>query len=669
MEIAKVQVKSLFGSDVQYIIPLFQRHYVWDQEEQWEPLWKDIKEKAYQRLSEFQRQQFTHFTGTIVVQQKQTNVNEVQKYEIIDGQQRLTTFQVLLCVLRDICKLYEFERIEAAAEQHILNQGTLLDDLNDEQYKLIPTEFDRTSFVALADRRANDSGGQIYSTYNYFKNEISGYVNRDRNKMLALFHSILNDFGFVQILLDPHDEPERIFESLNARAKPLLQFDLLRNNLFLSAGERRDRLYRDYWDQFETPYWDPEDNSGTSSELFLQHFLMAKLGTEKVKPEFNIYQRQYRRELTDNQGIEYEFTELKRYAQVYRKMTDNEDDSEIGQRMQFYRTFDLTTLRPFILFMKCEVGLSDEELNFVFNILESYTIRRMLCCGGKRGLKRYNIFFSEIIKDLKDNFSLEKFIKLLVDEASNSATNYPADDKVRPALHTNYDEHLELFPDDSTIVFPNNQAVRAALHGLWVKTAGQIQRRLIRYILYQIEIMKRNERLVETDNQSFNDQLTLDHIMPIKWKETWTVPVGEGVVIYESDPDINYRVSVNRDVASEELFYYDLFSNGSAERPSRENLVDESYLDAFNLALVRDHFLQSIGNLTLVTGRLNASMSNRPFFDRRERLYANSLLILNREIHENNDWDVNEIQARAERLIADVCKIWPSLDWFAENLP
>ena len=93
MQTTNVQVNTLFGTDIQYIIPLFQRHYVWDRDEQWQPLWEDIEDKARYRLSESQRQQFTHFTGAIVIQQKQTNVDEVPKYEIIDGQQRLTTFQ------------------------------------------------------------------------------------------------------------------------------------------------------------------------------------------------------------------------------------------------------------------------------------------------------------------------------------------------------------------------------------------------------------------------------------------------------------------------------------------------------------------------------------------------------------------------------------------------
>ncbi len=103
MQPTNVNVSSLFGNKVQFRIPLFQRHYVWGFEDQWQPLWEDIEEKSNQRLSQQERDKFSHFTGAIVIQQKPTNVDEVPKYEIIDGQQRLTTFQIILCALRDIC--------------------------------------------------------------------------------------------------------------------------------------------------------------------------------------------------------------------------------------------------------------------------------------------------------------------------------------------------------------------------------------------------------------------------------------------------------------------------------------------------------------------------------------------------------------------------------------
>lgn len=173
MKTPNVLVRALFDSEVQYIIPIFQRHYVWDQEEQWEPLWEDMKIKTDQRLSEEgETQQPSHFTGAIVIQQMETNVDEVRKYEIIDGQQRLTTFQIIFCALRDVCKSLGFGNIKTDVVRHIQNQGSLLDDLNDEQYKLIPTQLDKGSFISLVDERVDESSGQIRSTYNYFKHEI-----------------------------------------------------------------------------------------------------------------------------------------------------------------------------------------------------------------------------------------------------------------------------------------------------------------------------------------------------------------------------------------------------------------------------------------------------------------------------------------------------------------
>ena len=354
MDTTNVQVRSLFGSDRQFVIPLFQRHYVWDREGQWEPLWKDMREKAHQRLSEHQREQFTHFTGAIVIQQKQTRTNEVEKYEIIDGQQRLTTFQIILCALRDVCKLYQldqFEKIEAEADRHVRNQGMLLDS-DDEQYKLVPTEFDRFAFISLVNRRVDKSSGRIRDTYDYFKYEIESYVNRDKDKMLALLRAILNDFGFVEISLDRDDEPEKIFESLNARAKPLLQFDLLRNNLFLRARveDDRDRLYSEYWKHFEGPYWESEVRVGRSkitlSELFFQHFLTAKLGEEDITPLYSAYQRSH---LIGENSIEHELAEFKRYSVVYHEMTACSPHSEIGRKMSFYKIFDIATLHPLLL--------------------------------------------------------------------------------------------------------------------------------------------------------------------------------------------------------------------------------------------------------------------------------------------------------------------------------
>ena len=670
MKVTEENVNSLFGNRVQYKIPLFQRHYVWDEEDQWKPLWNDIKNRF--------SQQGTHFTGTLVIQEENQSSNGERSkneiYEIIDGQQRLTTFQIIFCVFRDLAEEIEYEDLKDEANRYILNRSLKPPRDSNEQYKLIPKDLDKKSFLQLVDGEVDESSGRIRDAYNYFKTAIADYVQKDSDKMSALFETISDNFGFVQILIDSADEPEKIFESLNARGKRLLQFDLLRNNLFLRAHRNRDRLYREYWDHFETPYWDAEEKYGPSSEMFLQHFLMAKLGEERVKPEFNTYQRQYRPKIEGIDTIEDEFSELQKYSEVYQEMTDCKDDSEIGRRMQFYNTFDLTILHPFILFAKCEVGLSDVELDYVFDILESYTIRRMLCCRGKRGLLKFNIFFSELITELRGNFSLESFIKRLSAETSNT-NRYPTDDEIGPALHTKYDEHTILFPDDSTIVFPDNRTVKAVLHGLWAETAGAIRVRLIRYILYRIELMKmREDKFAEP--LVFRDSLTtLEHVMPNEWKETWHLPIADHSVIYKESNN-NLGIYVNRDAESDYLIYEKLFSDSYKEenlgwktQPARNGLAKDSYSDTFQLALARDHLLQSIGNLTLVTRELNSKLGNRTFRKKKEALRKHSSLKLNNEICQQDAWDVNEIHARAEKLIADVCRIWPSLEWFAENIP
>ena len=635
MKTPSVDIDALFGRETQFVIPLFQRHYVWTEAEQWKPLWEDIEGKVCQRLSkEHQEQQFPHFTGAIVIQPKITHVNEVQKYEIIDGQQRLTTFQIVLCALRDICESYKFGDIQGQIERYLRNQSTLLDDSDDEeQYKLIPTEFDKDSFISLIDKGEDKGSESIFSAYTYFEKEIKDYVDGDRSKMLALFRSIKNDFGFVQILLDTHDEPEKIFESLNARGKPLLQFDLLRNNLFLRAriDEDRDRLYRDYWQHFESHYWEREVTVARAkimlSELFFQHFLMAKIDEENVTPLFNVYQR----ELTKDKNIKHELSELKKYSEVYQELTDCSLDSEIGQAMSFYKTFDITTVHPFILFIINELGVSGPDCSKVLQILESYTMRRQLCL--KRGTQSYTKLFSGLIQRLRGrSFDLGDFVNLLSDEKAKAT------------------------------VWPTDSDVKTFLTSAW--HIYDINKKVIRYILYRIELMKReNNQLLETDALVFDNKLSLEHVMPEKWQRTWSLPLGvkeDNTPFFKSENRIYYK----------DLFLSEYRANNPEweAEPYEDGLADESYELLLQVAHQRIERLQSIGNLTLVTSRHNSRMSNKEFSEKKASLFRNSLLMMNKEISGNDIWDIPQIDRRTEDLFTYFCSIWPSAESFAENI-
>ncbi len=625
MQPTNVNISTLFGNKIQFRIPLFQRHYVWELDDQWQPLWEDIEEKSNKRLSQPQRDEFSHFTGAIVIQQKPTNVDEVPKYEIIDGQQRLTTFQIILCTLRDICTSLMFKDIADEVGAYILNKGMLSEGYNGEHYKLVPTDFDKPALINIVEMSAaGNSGERIQEAYGYFQGMIQNYAEGDKEKILSLFYAVLNDFGFVQILIDSDDEPEMIFESLNGRGKSLLQFDLLRNNLFLRtriSEDDRDKLYKDYWSHFETGYWETKVKVGRKreilSELFFQHFLMAKLGEDSVSPLFTTYQRTYRKELTtENQSPKDELMELSRYSKTYKDITDCDMGSAVGLPMRFYKIFDITSLHPFVLYLVNDSGVSKADILLVLQALESYTLRRMLCTS--QGHKNYNKFFSEEIrKHRKSGFDVRKFIQNLSSQSSDTSK------------------------------WPANDEVKSALQGQW--SGIGINRNVIRYILYRIELLNRGDNeLTEKDDLPFNQQLTLEHILPEKWHESWQLPIGDGSLTYDElfPKEYEYR-KTNR---VRDSFIQLLIS--------KEDLVDPSYWGAFKLARERDRLLQNIGNLTIVTHKLNASMSNAPYSKKRELLFSNSILMVNKEIYKSDSWDVAEIRQREQQLYEQFCAIW-----------
>ena len=654
-----VKVSNIFEPNVQYRIPLFQRNYVWSEKEQWKPLWKDILQ---QQTSDPQEKKMTHFTGAIVVQQQQS-LAQPPIYDIIDGQQRLTTFQIVLCAMRDVCKRNEYDDIANDVNRYLTNQGELLKA--DQRHKIVPTKRDKASFIALLDNDVANSRGRVFSAYSYFYDQIHELVNRDHGKITNLFYTIIDSFGFVRILIDEIDKPEKIFESLNARGKDLFEFDKLRNNLFLRAGENSDDLYEKYWEHFESDYWDPEPEKpkkeGTSCEMFLQHFLMSKLARDDVTPLFSVYENDYQEKLKgEEQTVEDELASLKTYSGIYREMMDCNEKTLIGTRMKFYKTFSLTTMHPFLLFVICDVRLGEIELKRVLDILESYTLRRMLCCKGDGGLTGSNKFFPRLIKNLQGNFSLDKFIQLLAAETSDTHY-YPTDSEIRNALYARLELTPLDFPGKETLIFPNDQLMKAALSGFWTQTAGRSKQKLIKYILYRIEQVKQaNNKFSE--EIVFDNKLSLEHVMPKEWHKTWDLPITPEAVSHNPD---THKVTVNTDVASERKFYHELFDDPNTE-PSRDRLAKPTYANAYNLAIVRDAFLENIGNLTLVKQNLNSRLGNRLFVQKKDAL-KDSILELNREIRKHTEWNVNEIDARSQELITDVCEIWRDLDWFRDQ--
>ena len=225
----------------QYKIPIYQRRYVWGISN-WRSLWSNI-EDIFDTNQDL-------FAGIIVTHPSITQ-NDLEIYDVIDGQQRLTTLQIILCVIRDICELRGNANIVNDANRLLRNDtedNRIVEAIgSDARYKLLPKKgSDEDAFRLLVDspQHCGEIHG-IHRAYYHFRDEIEKY---DSDKIAELFFRVFTlQINVAQINLSEDDISEEIFASLNATGRMLSEFDYLRNNLFLRAGTDGDDLYNNYW--------------------------------------------------------------------------------------------------------------------------------------------------------------------------------------------------------------------------------------------------------------------------------------------------------------------------------------------------------------------------------------------------------------------------------------
>jgi uncharacterized protein with ParB-like and HNH nuclease domain len=317
-------IAEIFESPAQYMIPVFQRHYVWDLEKQWEGLWEDLVSQARVRLQGMTPK--PHFCGAIVVdQKKQQAINELTRFDVVDGQQRLTTFQIILAAMRDICQVKGLNRLADRVITYIVNQNFAQQkDPSSDQFKLRPTRYDAEFFhdvITFGDREklrqryvASRSSGRakadplpkIVGAYLYFHDQLSRSItNQDEvfgsetyetdEIMSAFVDAFISFFRSVVIMLDNSDDAQIIFETLNSTGTPLLASDLMRNYIFRRAEHNKenvDELFETNWSQYEQPFWTIEQKQGRITRPRLE-FLMTNVLAKKTASEvqFNKYIR------------------------------------------------------------------------------------------------------------------------------------------------------------------------------------------------------------------------------------------------------------------------------------------------------------------------------------------------------------------------------------------
>lgn len=587
MKADTVDLAAIFGQPVRYLVPLFQRPYVWDEPNQWAPLWEDIQSVLERQLDDTPANDaIPHFMGAVVLDQVLTPIGMVQARYVIDGQQRLTTLQLFLAAARDLAEETGHAGPAAMLGKLLFNDEFLVKSPED-RFKVLPSTFDRAAFqAAVSNRKAGASetnGHRMLRGYDFFAERVREWAlvpdgGGEAERRFEVLSTVLwKLLAVVAIDLDARDNAQVIFETLNARGTPLLASDLIKNQLFQVAAGRGadvDDLYDREWLALDSDWWRATVQAGRLKrprlDIYANHWLAMKLGREVVShllfPDFKRYLSTRLDEVVDV------IKDFRRYADVWESFEREPADSSMGLFLYRINTIEVSTAYPALLWICGPDGIHDlDERMRSLHAIESWLCRRVVVRANTQG---YTQVFLGLLNRLRQSAtpSAADVVGYLA-SLEGERGYWPVDDQVRNALGS-----LPIY-------------------------AVLIRARL-RMILEAVE----DDMRTGFTEQSAPRGLTIEHVLPQEWRVHWPLP-------HNGDPE--------------------------------------------EAAKLRDVAKHRIGNLTLVTSKLNPKMSNAPWTEKRDYLNQLSVLLISSDIKASDAWDESTIAKRGEWIAERILRIWP----------
>jgi hypothetical protein len=511
------ELKQIMTPERRYVIPTFQRDYEWTEDGQWRLLFEDL-DTAADRLGQArahaeatgssranaEKAVSPHFLGAVVCDQLPSPAGGLDLRAVIDGQQRLTTLQLLVRGVLDV--LLEKGSPRVRQVRRLLENPSDVVHQAHEKHKLWPRRKDRLVWpVAMGDEVPAGKGHLYLEARQYFaqatREAVTAVDGADRTDDLV--DALLDLFKLVVIDLEENDDAQVIFEVLNGRQTPLSASDLVKNLLFL-RGELADEkalehLYDSYWAEFDEAWWKTQIGTGHAArarrDVVLSVWLTAASGAEASVAHLYGQVRKY---LADaDRNTEDVLIELHGYGQAYKAIYGAADaGSPVMARA--YRRLDrlkILTAVPLLAWLRtlppAQLSLADQET--CVRAVESWAVRRMIIGANTRG---YGAAFLTVLK------------------AAQAAAATPDGDIAEAVLQA-----LEDAPN--SLIWPSDEAVLAAFVG--TSFYGSFSQERIRLLLGGIDEQLRREN-AKTESAVFDyEPLQIEHVMPRSWREHWDV--------------------------------------------------------------------------------------------------------------------------------------------------
>lgn len=448
MKVSEVSISQVFLPTRTLKIPYFQRSYVWE-EANWEKFFNDIAEIA---LAQKNGEGFeTYFMGSIIL--SENNGDDGLQFDVIDGQQRLTTIVLFMKAL--FLSLGRDDLFRQAFMQQTL--------LNDEKPILISNYNDRLTYNNILSLEISKAevidDSKIAAGFAYFVNRINASRNGEDKEFPVspqdLYSAVQRYVKLVCIEVGKDENAQKIFETINCTGVRLTTGEMLKNYLF---NETQVQLYEHTWRKcFEgkdLDFWSSILTKGrlegTHIEEFFYRYMLIKMQEPEISDKLTPSERKrYRkqgglfvkfRDLIEKHGLEKEgmIQDIISTAGMYKQTFGNDEPLQyaiprfagLERLVCFMYAQDSWTMTPYILYiLKTQRDMNEQQK--LFGYMETYLIRRTFC---KCSNNNYSDLFSENL--IGNGINTYEGFKNYVTGAARGSLMMPSDDDVIEAIHS-----------------------------------------------------------------------------------------------------------------------------------------------------------------------------------------------------------------------------------------
>lgn len=613
MEANTRQLEAIFDPNVFFQVPLFQRPYVWNEPLNWEPLWEDIQALLDRQLHTGKSR--AHFLGAIVLEQLPHPAGSIESRQIIDGQQRFTTLQLFLLAARNLAAAHGSTKYSNRFSGLVENDAARV-EVKEEKFKLWPTNGDRPAFQAIhACASSKDLDHAVEAKPALASSNLVGAYR--------YFHSKLAEWSEGE-LDDPDDKEPLAGKSVDDRLEALWQ--VVKSGL-----------------QLVVINLGPEDETQVIFET-----LNAR-GTDLLPADL-IKNYLFRKALVQGADVE------SLYNGHWARLETDFWREEVQQGRIKRPRIDLFVNHYLTLMTRDEV-----KSTHLFNAFKAFVegndeTQPRGAAAHIAQLARYADVFSSFHQP-GSHASLARFLRLL--EAVDTATVFPfllySQAELMPGNQVEFDKLLvvlesflmrrlvtnwtsknynRLFVDLIKAVERGGAlTARAVADHLGKGTGestkfptdsdlqpfvfeqplyGRIAQYKVRAILEALEAASQSRK---SPVLAPTEKLTIEHVMPQSWQKYWPLPASA-----KADPSTEQKATTRREV-----------------------------------------MLNTLGNLTLITGSFNSSLQNAAWALKRPELLMYGKLNLTQYFHVSDakEWDEAAMRKRTDHLFKLLLNIWP----------